>query len=143
MRLQVAYISNDLTLQKMQQSLKWIDAWDLELRRKIAAIQSKVKSDISLLKQRLKKKADASIVQLIKLKQNTCKEAVKRLRKSYLSDSTFNGLRMTIHSTIKLAQRLLDEESFEFVLTRKMNQDPLEVSIKNFWDFFQSPLYYA
>ena len=46
-------------------------------------------------------------------------------------NSTSEGLRMTIHSSIDLSNTLLQEYKFDYVLTGRINQDPLEVSMKN------------
>lgn len=45
----------------------------------------------------------------------------------YLTMSTAEGLRVTLRSTIELTNHLLSECGFEYVLTGKMNQDPLGV----------------
>lgn len=44
----------------------------------------------------------------------------------FLTDSTANGLRMTIHFTIGLANYLLKVKNYKEVLTGKLNQDPLK-----------------
>lgn len=46
----------------------------------------------------------------------------------FLTRSTADGLRVTILSTIELSNYLL-KNKFKYVLTAKMNQDPLEVSL--------------
>lgn len=46
----------------------------------------------------------------------------------FLTTSTAEGLRVTILSTIDLCKNLLSKYNFQYVLTNKMNQDPLEVS---------------
>lgn len=48
-------------------------------------------------------------------------------KRQFLSDLTAEGLRMTLHSTIQLGKLLLKDYNFEYVLTRKMCQDCLEV----------------
>lgn len=47
----------------------------------------------------------------------------------FLTISTFEGLKMTIKSTIDLVEYLLNQCGFEYVLTAKINQDCLEVNI--------------
>jgi hypothetical protein len=47
----------------------------------------------------------------------------------FLSLQTSQGLRVTLHSTINLSMYLLEKCNFNYVLTGKMCQDPLEVSI--------------
>ena len=49
-------------------------------------------------------------------------------RKKFLTQLTCHGLRVTLHSTIELAQLLLDD-GYSYVLTAKFNQDPLEVPL--------------
>lgn len=44
----------------------------------------------------------------------------------FLTKSTSEGLRVTLHSTIGLCRYLLSECGFSYVLTNKFNQDPLE-----------------
>lgn len=124
----------------MTWTIKWLDNLQENRDRKIELLKRQLVSDIrdekNLIKQRKKEAkinntayvADKKIEDSIKLKIANNQAARKKLKSLYFSDSTFQGLRMTLHSTIQLAQRLLDEESFEYVLTRKLNQDPLEVS---------------
>lgn len=45
----------------------------------------------------------------------------------FLTQSTFDGLKITIKSTIDLVEYLLEECGFLYVLTAKFNQDSLEV----------------
>lgn len=47
----------------------------------------------------------------------------------FLTYSTAEGLRVTILSTIELSTYLLEKCKFKYVLSGKMNQDPLEVMI--------------
>lgn len=51
--------------------------------------------------------------------------------KPCLSPSTFQGMRVTLLSTIQLSQYLLDicKDDFKYVLTSRFGQDPLEVRI--------------
>lgn len=46
----------------------------------------------------------------------------------FLTSSTPEGLRVTISSTLELSEYLLHKCNFRYILTNKMNQDPLEVS---------------
>lgn len=60
----------------------------------------------------------------------------------FLTMTTAEGLRVTLRSTIELPNYLLWDCGFEYVLTGKMNQDPLEV-IMHFLIFtFQLCLYF-
>lgn len=45
----------------------------------------------------------------------------------FLTPQTAQSLRVTLHSTIDLSMYLLEKCGFEYVLTGKMCQDPLEV----------------
>lgn len=47
----------------------------------------------------------------------------------FLTLQTSQGLRVTLQSTIDLSTYLLEKCDFNYVLTGKMCQDPLEVSI--------------
>lgn len=44
----------------------------------------------------------------------------------FLTKTTTEGLRVTVSSTIELSSYLLSK-GFKYILTSKMNQDPLEV----------------
>ena len=48
-------------------------------------------------------------------------------RDDCLTKNSKTGLRVTIHSTIELSKYLLEKEGFQYVLTGRINQDPLEV----------------
>lgn len=98
--------------------------------------QKALKSDKALQRSEFMRKSTA---ERERQKFEVDKERIKRIKKTYtskilmlkrkfLSDSTFQGLRITITSTIKLSKHLLEKEGFEYVLTRKFNQDCLEVS---------------
>lgn len=45
----------------------------------------------------------------------------------FLTKSTAEGLRVSLLSSIELTNYLLSDLNFSYVLTNKMNQDPLEV----------------
>jgi len=45
----------------------------------------------------------------------------------FLIKTTIESLQVTIKSVINLSKHLLEECEFKYVLTSKMNQDPLEV----------------
>lgn len=52
----------------------------------------------------------------------------KKIHKDeYLTQSTADGLRVTIKSTLELSKYLLEQCEFKYILTCKMNQDRLEV----------------
>jgi len=57
-------------------------------------------------------------------------ETKKLTKDEYLTQNTADGLRVTIKSTLELTKYLLDKCGFKYVLTCKMNQDRLEVSIE-------------
>lgn len=46
----------------------------------------------------------------------------------FLSNTTAQGLRVTIQSIIDLSKHLLENCKFDYVLTGKICQDPLEVN---------------
>lgn len=48
-------------------------------------------------------------------------------KEQFLTSSTAEGLRVTITSTLELCDYLLSTRKFNYVLTNKMNQDPIEV----------------
>jgi len=52
-------------------------------------------------------------------------------KEEFLSQSTADGLRVTIQSTIELSRFLLEQWQFKYVLSSKFNQDRLEVTINN------------
>lgn len=45
----------------------------------------------------------------------------------FLTHSTAEGFRVTITSTLDLCNYLLEKRNFNYVLSKKMNQDPIEV----------------
>lgn len=47
--------------------------------------------------------------------------------KMFLTQSTAQGLRVTLRSTVEIAKYLLKSCGFKYVLTGKLNQDCLEV----------------
>lgn len=51
----------------------------------------------------------------------------KITKDQFLTQSTAEGFRVSITSTIELITYLLEELKFKYVLTSKLNQDPLEV----------------
>lgn len=47
--------------------------------------------------------------------------------KKHLSSSTRTGLRVTIRATIRLFEFLNQKQGFKYLMTDRLNQDPLEV----------------
>lgn len=56
------------------------------------------------------------------------KDDGKIFRERCLTVQTCSSLRITLHSMKALTNDLLNKHGFNYVLTRKMNQDCLEVS---------------
>lgn len=50
-------------------------------------------------------------------------------QEEFLTNQTAEGLRVTLNSTIDFSKYLLEKCGYDYVLTGKMCQDPLEVSI--------------
>lgn len=50
-------------------------------------------------------------------------------QEEFLTNQTAEGLRVTLISTIDLSKYLLEKCGYDYVLSGKMCQDPLEVSI--------------
>lgn len=48
------------------------------------------------------------------------------IKEMFLTKSTAEGLRITLRSTKELCEVLLHEHKFRYILTNKMNQDPIE-----------------
>lgn len=48
---------------------------------------------------------------------------------TFLTQSTAQGLRVTLKSTVELSKYLLENCNFKYVLTGKLNQDCLEVFV--------------
>lgn len=119
-----------------------MDAWQSYRDEKIKELKNKLQVDILTQKKLIKSQkilaksrkiayvADKNISTHVANLKKICQSKIQVIKKQALSESTFQGLRMTLHSTIELAQRLLNDEDFDFVLTRKLNQDPLEVFLK-------------
>lgn len=51
----------------------------------------------------------------------------------FLTSNTAEGLRVTLKSTMDICCYLKDNYDFKYVLTGKINQDPLEVNIYDFY----------
>jgi len=66
-----------------------------------------------------------AIVWLDEWESNVSKGLI--VEKYFLTRQTYEGLRITIQSTIDLVKYLLNECDFKYVLTAKFNQDNLEV----------------
>lgn len=133
--------------QKLEETIKWLDAWENDKNDKIEKIKKKFNEVKKPLKdeldQKIKQAKAAAKLQKVKYEANdeiraltkTIKdkawltiEEIKKVEKNYFTNSTFKGFRMSLASTVGLSKFLLEQAGFEYVLTRKMNQDPLEVS---------------
>lgn len=66
-----------------------------------------------------------SLAWLDKWEQNMVHGFIRK--EEFLTSNTSEGLRMTLNSAIDLTKILLEEFKFNFVLTGRINQDPLEV----------------
>lgn len=64
----------------------------------------------------------------IRLIKSTYSKKKIEMDRQFLSRSTAAGLKVTLYSTFELTNVLLNSYNFRFVLTRKFNQDSLEVS---------------
>lgn len=53
----------------------------------------------------------------------------KNDKNTFFTQSTAQGLRVTLQSTVELAKYLLEHCKFKYVLTGKLNQDCLEVLV--------------
>ena len=49
--------------------------------------------------------------------------------KKFLTYQTAQGLRLTLQSTLDIVEYLTTKYKFPYVLTKKINQDPLEVHL--------------
>lgn len=141
-------------LQELEEHLKWLDNWEKQVRSAVNEVtlrrDAEIKSEQSRISVRDKENKTKGHKKT-KQERDEDKEAIKAIHKKYkseivkersnfLSDSTSQGLRLTIHSTIGLSKFLLEnvyllgpEDStkivlrIEYVLTKKLNQDCLEV----------------
>lgn len=48
-------------------------------------------------------------------------------KNEFLTESTSNGLRVTVKSTLDLCSYLITQHNFKYLLSGKINQDKLEV----------------
>lgn len=72
----------------------------------------------------------------------TCMHEQQIHPNEFLTTTTAEGLRVTLRSTIELTNYLLWDCGFEYVLTGKMNQDPLEVILHILTFLFLLLLYF-
>lgn len=75
-----------------------------------------------------------AIIWLDEWESNTSKGLIEE--KYFLTRQTYEGLRITLQSTIDLVEYLLNKCEFTYVLTAKCNQDNLEVNFIFLIDFF-------
>ena len=116
-----------------------IDSWQNQRDEKLSKVYVVMELELSAEKSRQKAmhestegtkgrfKLDEEKMKFIKVKYS---DELKQIRETFLSDSNAKGLRLTCRSTIDLPKHLLLNCGFQFVLTRKLNQDWLEVSLK-------------
>lgn len=126
-----------LTLQALEDVIENLDAWHNEKDEKLAPIKEardlEKKTEIARQTaeyQAMPEPKDEFVADKIKIQEIEKKyeSEIKLLENSFLSISTSRGLRMTCKSTIELAKYSLWDYQFQFVLTRKKNQDWLEVA---------------
>lgn len=118
----------------MNKCIEWLDDWEHEIAQEIMKNDSDKKNAIAADKKRQKEmyegnwtdfRYDKEREQLI---NKEYQERKKQIENRFLSHSTAEGLRVTLKSTIELSKYLLESCNFKYVLTRKFNQDCLEVS---------------
>jgi len=63
---------------------------------------------------------------------DTEKKLKEKKKTAFISQTTMEALRLTIHSVLILTRDLL-ENDFNYVLTGKLNQDCLEVRLLRFY----------
>ena len=93
--------------------------------KNLQEISADKNKDIKGKKSKKMSSEDKKRIESIKRRYNI---RIRIQKKLFLSQSTGEGLRVTLHSVIGLAKELLTNCNFKFVLTRKLNQDCLEVS---------------
>lgn len=120
-------------LQVLEGTITWLENWEKEIRDElkplITARDKEVADTETAIRERIKKKTidDPKDVQLVKDIKAKHKLFIDLVERNFLSRTTAEGLRLTLRSTIDLSNELLTVDLFEYVLTRKMNQDCLEV----------------
>lgn len=93
--------------------------------KNLQEISADKNKDIKGKKSKKMSSEDKKRIESIKRRYNI---RIRIQKKLFLSQSTGEGLRVTFYSVIGLAKELLTNCNFKFVLTRKLNQDCLEVS---------------
>lgn len=120
-------------IQVLEGTITWLENWEKEIRDElkplITARDKEVADTETAIRERIKKKTidDPKDVQLVKDIKAKHKLFIDLVERNFLSRTTAEGLRLTLRSTIDLSNELLTVDLFEYVLTRKMNQDCLEV----------------
>lgn len=107
--------------QSLKDTIAWLDTWEKEINIEITKLKNARKLALSGV-------TDATE---LKQRKNYYKDQIKKWSNRYLSRQTSEGLRVTLYSVAELCQELKSKFNFQFVLTRKMNQDSLEVKILN------------
>lgn len=153
-------------LQNLQKFIEYLDRWQNQKDAKMEEMKRRMEVELNNEK-RLQKEAHVSeknrrkIIydklpgpkskfsfpkfkqdenKLKKIREKYAPET-KQIKETFLSDSTSQGLRLTCKSTIELSKYLLNDCGFQYVLTRKFNQDWLEVTkIFSFEKYFLSTL---
>lgn len=114
----------------MEDHIIWLNAWQAEISGEVEQLEQEKNSCIEKQEALLKhlpggkKKLADDQKQKINAEFGAKIQAVKN---KFLSETTAEGLRITLRSTIDLSRYLLENSGFKFVLTRKLNQDCLEV----------------
>lgn len=143
-------------LQTLEKFIEYLDSWQNQRDLKIKDMKERMNIEINneLNKQKEIYKTERNQKKLLydalqgpkpefkfpKFKENrAATTAIKdkydpektKINQTFLSDSTAKGLRLTCRYTIDLSKHLLNNCGFEYVLTRKLNQDCLEASYKS------------
>lgn len=138
--------------QALEDFIKYIDSWQLEKDTKMKNLNAVIDAEVSNEKKKQKAAYEQEkswhkalydelpgpkgkfVNDRFKLDQKPIdaitekfKPRKKKIDETFLSGSTAKGLRLTCRSTIELTKHLLKDCGFEYVLTRKLNQDWLEV----------------
>ena len=125
-------------MKKLQKHLNWLNSWENEKKAEVSEIVKKRGAAIKIVREKQKLVTKGRTKS--KEDKDEEKEAINNIKKQYkplilrkrilfLSDSTSQGLRMTITSIIYLVTFLLNEIKVDYELTRELNQDGLEVII--------------
>ena len=128
-----SFVIFTVIFQKLEDAIKWLDKWESEINSEVNELIKQRSEELNKLKPpkrrgKSKSKNDEAHLNASKEIKEKYKSLIAECKNKFLSWQTSESLRITLRSTIDLSKYLLTSCNFKFVLTKKLNQDCLEVS---------------